>query len=148
MNRYFQSVILLCQRWHWYSYIAAGSVSISQSYSNLLWMEHKPFSSVGCEDDSPSCLKRKLQEQYTRESFLIPYDVSVQTSCSNFFPREVFSCSFVFSVQHICTDQIHAAWQMCMNSHGRSWTLNIKIEMHACNSHLGGSYYHPWPMSP
>lgn len=30
-----------------------------------------PLSRAGCEDDSPSCLKRKLQEQYTQGSFLI-----------------------------------------------------------------------------
>jgi len=40
-------------------------MSISKTYSNLLGVERKPFSSVCCEDDCASCLKRKLQEQYT-----------------------------------------------------------------------------------
>lgn len=38
-----------------------------------------PLGSAGCEDDSPSCLKRKLQEQYTGGSSLIPRHVSART---------------------------------------------------------------------
>lgn len=37
-----------------------------------------PLGSAGCEDDSPSCLKRKLQEQYTGGSSLIPRRVSAR----------------------------------------------------------------------
>lgn len=39
-----------------------------------------PLGSAGCEDDSPSCLKRKLQEQYTGGSFLILRRVSAHAT--------------------------------------------------------------------
>lgn len=50
-------------------------------------MEHKPLSSSDCEDDSPSCLKRKLQEQYTQEFFLILRDVNAQNILEQFHPN-------------------------------------------------------------
>lgn len=53
-----------------------------------------PLSSAGCEDDSPSCLKRKLQEQHTRGSFLILRDVNAQDISEQFHPNEVFSSLF------------------------------------------------------
>jgi len=65
-------------------------------------MEHKPLSSAGCEDDSPSCLKRKLQEQYTQGSFLILRDVNAQDILEQFCPNEVFSLRLLFFFeQHI-----------------------------------------------
>lgn len=57
-----------------------------------------PLSSAGCEDDSPSCLKRKLQEQYTRGSFLILRDVNAQDILEQFHPNEVFSFISLFFV--------------------------------------------------
>lgn len=56
-----------------------------------------PLSSAGCEDDSPSCLKRKLQEQYTRGSSLILRDVSAQDIVEQFQPNEVFPSISLFS---------------------------------------------------
>lgn len=55
-----------------------------------------PLSSAGCEDDSPSCLKRKLQEQYTRGSFLILRDVNAQDISEQFNLNEVFSSISLF----------------------------------------------------
>ena len=72
-----------------------------KSYSNVFWMEHKPHSRAGCEDDSTSCLKRKLQEQYTRGSLLILCDVNAQHISKQFCPNEEFFSISLFFEQHI-----------------------------------------------
>jgi len=106
---------LLSQRWHWYSYIATGSMSISKTYSNLLWMEHKPFSSVGCKDDSASCLKRKLLEQYTRGPFSFCRMSVHRQVLEQFHPNEVLSRFFVVVFLSIFSAEYRDL---------RTWTVN------------------------
>lgn len=52
-----------------------------------------PLGSAGCEDDSPSCLKRKLQEQYTGGSSLIPRHVSEARRLGAIYPRNEISAT-------------------------------------------------------
>lgn len=88
-----------------------------------------PLSSAGCEDDSPSCLKRKLQEQYTRGSFLILRDVNAQDILAQFQPNEISSAISLFSFR------AHGARRLSgfMRLHTRAWTW-------AC---LHGKHTHP-----
>lgn len=74
-----------------------------------------PLCSTGCEDDSPSCLKRKLQAQYTRGSLLILRDVNAQDILERFRPNEVFSlflCACVHSIKRL---------SIFMQHHTRAW---------------------------
>lgn len=83
-----------------------------------------PLSSAGCEDDSPSCLKRKLQKQYTRGSFLILRYVNAQDSFERFHPNEVFSsvslvfffsmCAAYFDRKNLCGSTYEHEISACM----------------------------------
>lgn len=107
-------------------------MSISKTYSNLLWMEHKPFSSVGCEDDSTSCLKRKLQEQYTRGSFLILQDVSAETHLEAISSKWSIFLFFFFSSFCIFFFSVRRLYGF-MNSRRRRRTVNTQAQMQTCN---------------
>lgn len=86
-----------------------------------------PLSSGGCEDDSPSCLKRKLQEQYTRGSFFH----SAWCQCT----RHRSAISSKWSIVWVWVNS-------CSFMHMQEL---LNKQLHACNIHLGRSCYRPWP---